>query len=87
MGSDSPLMETTRESIAAMSATSTTVITRSFVMDSNLFASEVDYQISLSIAEALLRTGLLTDGEFARARNLLLEKYRPTIGILFAEVG
>jgi len=56
-------------------------------MDNNLFASEVDYQISVASAEALLRTGLLTDGEFARARNLLLEKYRPTIGIMLAEVG
>jgi len=80
-------METTRESIAAMSATSTTVITRSLVMDNNLFASEVDYQISLSIAESLLRAGHLTNGEFIATRTLLLETYRPPIGILLAEVG
>jgi hypothetical protein len=56
-------------------------------MNDELFAMELDYQVSLSIAEALLRSRLLTDGEFARARNLLLEKYRPPIGILLAEVG
>ena len=56
-------------------------------MDSNLFASEVDYQISLSIAESLLKAGLLANRDFIAARTLLLEKYRPPIGILFAESG
>jgi hypothetical protein len=70
-----------------MSATSTTAITRRLAMDSDLFASEVDYQISLSIAESLLKAGLLANREFIAARTLLLEKYRPPIGILLAEVG
>lgn len=56
-------------------------------MDNNLFASEVDYQISLSMAESLLRAGHLTNGEFIATRTLLLETYRPPIGILLAEVG
>jgi len=56
-------------------------------MDNDLFASEFNYQVSLSIAEGLLRSGLLTNGEFIRARTLLLEKYHPPIGILMAEVG
>ncbi len=72
---------------AATNATSTTAITRTLVMDNNLFASEVDYQLSLSIAESLLRAGHLTNGEFIAARTLLLETYRPPIGILLAEVG
>ena len=57
------------------------------MMDNNLFASEVDYQISLSIAESMRRSGYLTNGEFTAARTLLLEKYCPPIGILLAEVG
>lgn len=57
------------------------------MMDNDLFASEVDYQISLSIAESLLRAGHLTNREFIATRTLLLEKYRPLIGILLAEVG
>ena len=56
-------------------------------MDNNLFASEVDYQISLSIAESMRRSGYLTNGEFTATRTLLLEKYCPPIGILLAEVG
>ena len=56
-------------------------------MSNDSFTSELDYQVSLSIAETLLRSGLLTEGEFARARTLLLEKYHPPIGILLAEVG
>ncbi|MEA5031421.1 MAG: SHOCT domain-containing protein [Sphaerochaeta sp.] len=51
------------------------------------FNSELDFQVSLSIAEALLRSGLLTNGEFARARTLLLDKYHPLVGTLLAEVG
>lgn len=56
-------------------------------MCNELFNSELGYQVSLSIIEALLRSGLLTEGEFARARTLLLEKYHPPIGRLLAEVG
>ena len=56
-------------------------------MNDELFAMELGYQVSLGIAEALLRSGLLTNGEFDRARNLLLEKYHPPIGTLLAEVG
>jgi hypothetical protein len=56
-------------------------------MGNDSFTSELDYQISLAIAEALLRSGLLTNGEYDRARTLLLDKYHPPIGILLAEVG
>jgi len=87
VGSDSPLIAIPTVNTVATSATSTTVITRSLVMDNNLFASEVDYQISLSIAESLLRAGHLTNREFIATRTLLLETYRPPIGILLAEVG
>lgn len=56
-------------------------------MDNDSFASELDYQASLSIAEGLFRANLLTDGEFMHAKALLLQKYHPPIGILLAEVG
>jgi len=54
-------------------------------MDDELFSSELDYQATLCIAECLHRSGILTDGEFLRAKVLLLEKYHPPIGILFSE--
>ena len=56
-------------------------------MGNDLFASELDYQVSLSMAETMRRSGYLTNEEFSATRTLLLEKYRPPIGILLAEVG
>ena len=56
-------------------------------MGNDLFVAELDYQVSLSIAESMRRSGYLTNEEFTTARTLLLEKYRPPIGILLAEVG
>ncbi len=56
-------------------------------MGNDLFASELDYQVSMSIAGSMRRSGYLTNEEFTAARILLLEKYHPPIGILLAEVG
>ncbi len=70
-----------------MGESSTTATFGSSPMDDSLFARELDYQASISIAEGLLRQGLLTDGEFHNARVLLLAKYRPLIGELVAEAG
>jgi hypothetical protein len=53
-------------------------------MDDDRFQSELAYQVSLAIAESLLCLGLLTTGEFFRARSLLLERHNPPIGALFA---
>jgi len=56
-------------------------------MGNDLFVAELDYQVSLSIAESMRRSGYLTNEEFTTVRTFLLEKYRPPIGILLAEVG
>lgn len=56
-------------------------------MSNDAFDSELSYQVSLSIAEALLQLGILTNDEFARAKTLLLETYHPLIGLVLAEVG
>ena len=56
-------------------------------MGNALFVAELDYQVSLSIAESMRRSGYLTNEEFSATRTLLLEKYHPPIGILLAEVG
>ena len=56
-------------------------------MNNEQFASELAYQVSLSIAEHLLKSGLLTDTEFAHTKALLLKKYHPLIGVLFAETS
>ncbi len=53
-------------------------------MDDERFQSELAYQVGLSIAESLLRLGLLTTSEFLKTRALLLERHDPPIGALFA---
>ena len=56
-------------------------------LNDDLFARELDYQASMSIAERLLRQGLMTTGEAHKAKVILLAKYRPLIGELLAEAG
>lgn len=63
------------------------VTVRNLAMNDDMFIRELDYQVSLSIAEGALRLGLLTDRETRKAKELLLEKYHPAIGILLADVG
>lgn len=55
-------------------------------MGNEQFSAELSYQVSLALAESLLRSGLLNDEEFLQVRTLLLEKHNPPIGILFASV-
>ena len=54
-------------------------------MDDERFRAETAYQFSLSLAESLLRAGMLTEKEFTKARELLLARYKPVFGGLFAE--
>ena len=56
-------------------------------LNDDLFARELDYQASMSIAEGLQRLGFLTDREVREAKVLLLAKHRPLIGELVAEAG
>jgi hypothetical protein len=65
----------------------TTGSVRNSSMDNGLFARELDYQASMSIADGLLRRGLMTTGEVHKAKEILLAKYRPPIGELLAEAG
>lgn len=55
------------------------------MMDDERFRAETAYQFSLSLAESLLRAGMLTEKEFTKARELLLARYKPVFGGLFAE--
>lgn len=49
------------------------------------FESEKNYQAARQIAENFRKQGLLTDEEFAEIDTILLQKYQPSLGILFAE--
>lgn len=54
-------------------------------MNNDQFESETAYQISLSIAKTMLRSRLLTDQKYAHLKTLLIQKYNPPIGVLFAD--
>ena len=53
-------------------------------MSDERFQCEARYQASLSIAKAMLRNGLISQEEFDKIDDFLLEKYCPPIGTLFA---
>jgi len=48
------------------------------------FEREKDYRVALSIAEIMLRQGLITDQECHKIDTILVEKYRPVFGGLCA---
>ena len=49
------------------------------------FNAEKDYQAARQIAESFRKQGLLTEEEFAEIDTILLQKFRPYLGTLFAE--
>lgn len=57
------------------------------MMGDDQFKAEIAYQTSLALAESLLHAGLLTEKEFIKIRELLLDRYKPSLGILFSEFG
>ena len=57
------------------------------MMDDERFRAETAYQASLSLAQGMLHSGLLTEAEFTKARDLLLARYKPLLGGLYCEFG
>lgn len=55
-------------------------------MTDEQFKAEKLYQTSLSIAHSLLKKDMITPEEFNAIDKLLLEKYRPLLGTLFAHI-
>ena len=53
-------------------------------MSDERFQCEARYQVSISIAKAMLRRGLISREEFDKIDGFLLEKYCPPIGSLFS---
>ena len=48
------------------------------------FRAELRYRMSLSIAKAMLKKGIITRDEYSEIDTILLEKYRPILGTLLA---
>lgn len=57
------------------------------MMEDEQFRAETAYQASLILAKGMLHSGLLTEAEFTKARDLLLAKYKPLLGGLYCEFG
>ena len=54
------------------------------VMDEKQFRAEKMYRISLSVAKSMLEKGIISKEEYSEIDTILLEKYRPPLGILLA---
>jgi len=70
-----------------MIVTSKPDTTRMLMMDDEQFRAETAYQASLFLAQGMLQAGLLTEAEFTKTKKLLLARYKPVFGGLFAEFG
>jgi len=70
-----------------MIVTSKPATTRMPMMDDEQFRAETAYQASLHLAQGMLHSGLLTEAEFTKARDLLLARYKPLLGGLYREFG
>lgn len=48
------------------------------------FRAERLYRMSLSVARAMLKKGIISEDEYSEIDTILLEKYRPVLGTLLA---
>ena len=48
------------------------------------FRAELRYRMSLSVARAMLKEGVISQEEYQQIDTILLEKHRPTLGTLLA---
>lgn len=67
-----------------MNATSGTVSKAVMPVSEEQFRAERLYRMSLSIAKAMLKKGIITKDEYSEIDTILLQKYRPTLGTLLA---
>ena len=77
--------ETTTENTAltiAISLTASEVI----AMTEEQFEREKLYQATMNVFDGMLKKGLITEEQYAIIDTKMLEKYRPLLGTLFAEL-
>ena len=55
-------------------------------MTEEQFEREKLYQATMNVFAGMLKKGLITEGQYAIIDTKLLEKYRPLLGTLFAEL-
>ena len=69
--------------------TATSQIVSKAVIDVNedQFEREKLYQATMSMFRSMLKNGLITEGQYTIIDTKMLEKYRPLLGTLFAEIA
>ena len=55
-------------------------------MNEDQFEREKLYQASMNMFQAMLKDGIITEEQYAIIDTKMLEKYRPLLGTLFAEI-
>lgn len=77
--------EMTTENIALTIATSLTA-SEVIAMTEEQFEREKLYQATMNVFAGMLTKGLITEEQYAIIDTKMLEKYRPLLGTLFAEL-
>ncbi len=47
------------------------------------FDREKAYRITLSLAKTMLKRGLITEQDYIKIGEMMLEKYRPLLGVIW----
>lgn len=55
-------------------------------MSEEMFNTEKLYGVTMAVAKTMLNEGLITDDEYRKISEEMLEKYKPTFGSLLAIV-
>ena len=80
-------MEMTTGNIALTNATLQAVSKVVSAMTEEQFEREMLYQASMNLFKSMLENGLITEEQYAIIDTKMLEKYRPLLGTLFAEIA
>jgi len=51
-------------------------------MTQEQFEREKAYRVTLSIAKTMLQNGLINEQEYKKIDTMMIEKYRPLLGVL-----
>lgn len=78
-------METTTGNIALTIVTSLTA-SEVIAMTEEQFEREKLYQATMNVFDGMRKKGLITEEQYAIIDTKMLEKYRPLLGTLFAEL-
>ena len=80
-------MEMTTGNIALTNATLQAVSKVVSAMTEEQFEREMLYQASMNLFKSMLENGIITEEQYAIIDTKMLEKYRPLLGTLFAEIA